>query len=438
MALLSKWSLHKFLSKALVLLVLITVIVCLYLEFESNKLLLINENNNFDSDINRGAHLRHSDMNKFRSLRSKEVGKSERRGKKIFLAFFFWEQLTMATNNLLHLTALAAYGRRQVVVPFVKDSQFRGVETAEGYETLERYFNVSALNHTLRSHGHGTLLSWERFQDACKGKLDVLVYFEYTDLKNSTTYSLATPYVPCKKRRENVFHGIKIGRRICVNVFALDSVERFEDEVVKKLPCVGIFEWRGSSETNPDRTNFNLASVVGKVMSFRDTSGFFSSKLLHIAKTFIAQNLDPEFISVHIRTEQILKAGKNISAVKKCLSNLRTRIQTIRQANTVPMHVFIATDFTDFGSSSKIGRPARKNSKSLMDILLPLNPIVFQPAHVGYNLTDRGAVAIVEMNILTSGTHLVVVGGGSFQYWVVTQFLNKNNNDKTKVERLAC
>ena len=96
----------------------------------------------------------------------------------------------------------------------------------------------------------------------------------------------------------------------------------------------------------------------------------------------------------------------------------------------------MATDFTEFGSSSKIGKPARKNAKSLMEILVPLKPIIFQPSE--YKLADRGEVAIVEMNVLTSGKHLVVLGGGSFQYWVETQFLNKNNNDQTRVEHLSC
>ena len=54
-----------------------------------------------------------------------------------------------------------------------------------------------------------------------------------------------------------------------------------------------------------------------------------------------------------------------------------------------------------------------------MKILAPLKPVIFQPST--YNLTDRGAVAIVEMNILVSAKHLYVVGGGSFQAWVVEQ-----------------
>ena len=77
----------------------------------------------------------------------------------------------MATNNFLDLTALAAYGERKVVLPFVKDSRFYGVPTKEDFQTLALYFNVSALNHTLRSRGHGTLISWKEFQVLCQGKL---------------------------------------------------------------------------------------------------------------------------------------------------------------------------------------------------------------------------------------------------------------------------
>ena len=63
-----------------------------------------------------------------------------------------------------------------------------------------------------------------------------------------------------------------------------------------------------------------------------------------------------------------------------------------------------------------------------MSISAPLNPITFQPST--YSLTDHGAVAIVEMNILSSGKRLFVVGGGSFQEWIVDIFLNKANIDQ--------
>ena len=42
-----------------------------------------------------------------------------------------------------------------------------------------------------------------------------------------------------------------------MNVYADDSVEKFENEVVKRLPCVGLAEWRGSNNKRSYRAQFN-------------------------------------------------------------------------------------------------------------------------------------------------------------------------------------
>ena len=425
---------NHFQPKALVFLVVITIVACfVYLGVTNNQYI-----------YRLRSHSRQYIANKLKM--SKRVSKIfENNGKKssntgrpgkIIIAFHYWEQLTMATNNLLHLTAFAAHGGRQVVVPFVKDSRFRGI-ASNGFKTLALYFNVTALNDTLRSRGHATFISWEGFQDVCKGRLDVMVQFDYTDLNNSTTYSLATPFVPCMKdRQSNKFRDFKVKTRICMNVFALDSVVRFESEVVKRSPCVEIFGWRGSNTKRDNRANFNLSSVVGNVMSYNDIGGFFNSRLIHRAQEFIAHNLGPHFISVHIRTEYILKSGSNLSLIKICISRLRAQVQSIMRASAVPIPVFVAADFNESGSSSTLIKQPRENAQSLMEILHPLKPITFQPAE--YKLVDRGAVAIVEMNILASGKYLVLLGKGHFQSWVENQFLKRNSNDQSRLERLAC
>ena len=345
--------------------------------------------------------------------------------KKIFIAFTYWEQLTAATNNFLSLTALAAYGGRQVVVPFVKDSFFHGSSTKKGFETLELYYNVSALNRTLRSHGHGTLISWKEFQDVCQGKLDVLVHLDYTNLHKKNT---RRAYFPCNNNNRNTYWDLEVKKVICMNVFAVDSVEKFENEVVERLPCIAFDEWRGSNNKYPYRAQFDLSSVVTKPLHSHHATSFFNSRLLNVARDFITKNLGPLFFSIHIRVERILKLGKTIrdmAAVKECISNLTARVQGHKNFSTAPVPVFLASDFAEYGSLSTRARQARENSKSLIRILAPLKPIVFQPS--AYNLSDRGAVAIVEMNILVSGKRLFVVGGGTFQKWIASQFVNKNN-----------
>ena len=382
------------------------------------------------TSINTSQYRRYNTTKQFGSTPSKDeaVDKLRRHFKKIFVAFNYWEQLTAATNNFLSLTALAAYGGRQVVVPFVKDSFFLGPSTKKGVETLELYYNVSALNRTLRSRGHGTLISWKEFQDICQGKLDVLVHLDYTNFNNQNT---SRAYFPCDNNRGNTYWDLKVKRVICMNVFAVDSVEKFENEIVERLPCVGFDVWRGTDNKFPYRAQFDLSSVVTNPLHSHQAAMFFNSNLLHVARDFITKKLGPQFFSIHIRVERILKLGRTIrdmAAVNECISNLTARVQRHKNFSTTPVPVFLASDFAEYGSLSSRARQARKNSKSLIRILAPLKPIIFQPS--AYNLSDRGAVAIVEMNILVSGEHLFVVGGGTFQQWIVSQFAHKKNMNR--------
>ena len=107
---------------------------------------------------------------------------------------------------------------------------------------------MSALNRTLRSRGHGTLISWKEFQNVCNGKLDVLVHFDYTSLTKNNKYNRATrAFFPCNVPPRNRFVNLKAERTICMNVFAVNSVEKFENDVIERLPCVGLDLWRGSN-----------------------------------------------------------------------------------------------------------------------------------------------------------------------------------------------
>ena len=384
------------------------------------------------TDTEDRSYLWQNATNPLNNFSSKIVENMQRHGKKIFIAFNYWEQLTMGTNNFFDLTALAAYGGRQVVIPLVNDSKFHGLPTGKGIETLELYYNMSALNRTLRSRGHGTIMSWKEFQDVCRGKLDVLVHLDYTKLKKATAYSQATrSFFPCNdsSHTDSISTDFKAAKTICMNVFAVDSVEKFENEVIERLPCVGLDQWRGSKYRNRLRAQFQLSPLVtNRLSSLHDAAVFFNPKLLHIARDFITKNLGPLFVSVHVRAERILSTFKNITAVVRCLSKLVTQVQSHKKKNKAHIPIFLAADFADYGSSSKQVKPARENAESLMKILAPLKPVIFQPSV--YNLTDRGTVAIVEMKILVSGTHLSVAGGGKFQAWILNQFVNKNNIDQ--------
>ena len=116
---------------------------------------------------------------------------------------------------------------------------------------------------------------------------------------------------------------------------------------------------------------------------------------------------------------------------------LLTIVQRYKNASRAPIPLFLAIDLGDYGSLSKRAILARENAKSLMNILAPLKPILFQP--LAYNLTDHGAVAIVEMNItLSSVKRLFLVLGGSFQGWQASIFKKTNIDQKAKCRTELC
>ena len=88
-------------------------------------------------------------------------------------------------------------------------------------------------------------------------------------------------------------------------------------------------------------------------------------------------------------------------------------------------------NFSEFGSSPDSASVLKTNVKSLMELLEKnLHPFTqFKPKY--YSLSDHGAVAIVEMDILASGRRLFVLVGGSFPDWIRQQFLKRNNYDLT-------
>ena len=160
----------------------------------------------------------------------------------------------MATDNLIALAALAVYSGRQVVVPFVNNSQFTATNLNSGTQTLALYYNLSEFNRKLRSHDYSTLVSWKMFQDVCQERLDILVHFIYG--KEATR---------CwgRRKHQNFFQGFKIIRTVCVDIAILHrSVDKFHNEVVKGSPCVGIAEWRGNGTMTSFRAQFPLSLTV--------------------------------------------------------------------------------------------------------------------------------------------------------------------------------
>ena len=348
------------------------------------------------------------------------------RNMKFYIAFKYWEQLSMATNNLIALTALASYSGHQVVVPFVNDSKFFGYKmSSDDTQTLALYYNLSAFNNTLRSHGYSTLVSWETFQSVCRDKLDLLIRFSYGE--EASRRQQTTEIQGFQTR-----FGFNISKTVRVDSGMLRSVESFLDKVVKGSKCVGIQEWRGNKEV-PERAFFPLPMDIHSSLSLHHVA-FFNEKLLEIVDDFMNKTLGSNYISHHIRTEQILRRSNgNFTTLVNCIKKQASLIKNIRARHPNYNKLFVAVDFTEFGSQSKWAREARGKASLLLKHLNELfdNMVFLQPQF--YKIKDKGAVAIVEMALLASGKELFLTGGGCFQHFMAQQFMKRSPNSFDKV-----
>ena len=358
--------------------------------------------------------------------------------RKLFIAFSFNDQMTMATENLLILAALATYGDRNVVVPFVKDSKFYGTKLDNNTGTLSRYFDLEEFNRKLDSYGYGSLMSWKHFQKHCHERLDILLTFLYSKktardptVSNSERQLLNRDgWSPCSG--QHTVQRIEARLSICIDPEIFDSFEKLESEVLRGSPCVGIVNWKGVGK---ERTHFRLPSNIPSPFSIRHEVPL-NRDLLQLAQEFVSKRLANDFISVHIRSEWVLRRAPNANMSKmfSCLQTLKARIQKMNLKETANVtKIFLATDFTKFGSSASAVKSARKESDRLEQLLDNIlgHPETFDPS--GADLSDRGSIAIVEMSILTAGKKLFLVGGGSFEDSIKFKFERVHNNVAVKI-----
>jgi len=100
--------------------------------------------------------------------------------KKFIFSLRYYEQLSMATKNLLSLASLATHTNRHLVMPFVNNSRFCGLRLGVSmssyieaskynqsylendynggkFNSMDKYFDVNHLNNQLKEHGYTSL-----------------------------------------------------------------------------------------------------------------------------------------------------------------------------------------------------------------------------------------------------------------------------------------
>ena len=232
-----------------------------------------------------------------------------------------------------------------------------------------------------------------------------------------------------KRSRLSKQIGFKISRYVCVDPEVIRSGQELEDKVLQGATCVGIVQWRG---TGDERTHFPLHPAITNPLQPSDLE--FNANLVRIARNFVKNTFKGKFIGVQVRSERhVQRKGANVT--RRCFEKLAARVQESREA-IHSRQVYLASDLTDYGSDTLRDIAGANDRQSLSLFLHKLlnNPETFDPTGILY---DNGAIAIVEINILSMATRLFTLGGGNYQEWAVGLFLKRHNDESRRIHRMC-
>ena len=388
-----------------------------------------------------------------------KASSTNKESKKYLFAFRYYEQLTMATKNVISFASLASATGRQFVEPFVNSSRFSGLRTGvsvtrfmkekEKFTALDNYFDRDNLKYQLKLRGYSDMVPYKEFIDECR-EINVVIHFLYnesnTDRDLKKWYKIDSDTI--KKLRKSVskrgwvdcqfaarskigrFLGKKVKRYVCVDAEKIKSIEQLQNEILNNSKCAAVMFWKGNGTR---RTHFPLASQITDPL--RPVHVKHAKYLIDIAYDYIRNTIKRPFISVHVRLERHIK-WRGMNVARDCIQMLSKSILKHKKQNNLHK-IFLAHDMGVTGSDTLKKFTDPKKLKALeSNLTMELEkPFRFDP--LKYNLYDRGAVAIVEMHILSLGESLFTLGKGNFQEWVRDLFLIQNAMD-TSLVRAQC
>lgn len=383
---------------------------------------------------------------------------------KYLFVLHHYEQLAKTTENLLQLAAAAKTIGRVIVEPFVRDSRMCGLRTgwfgeprsqSRLFHPLSLYFNVPLMNSALAKSGYSTMVKFETYKNRCAADVAEtnMVHFVYSDQDIEVTtrkwFNLsahdyaaivnklkARGWCECSfiDRGLNIstrIGDVRLGRQICVDSERIKNLAVFENEILLNRKCVVIVHWRGIGR---NRTHFEPAGHVNtrEVVHSLRHSDFILQGVEKFLKDvgFISE----PYLAIHIRSERQIQ-WYGVDRLIKCVEVLITIALKIKRQYRLNK-VFLATDFSAFGSdtlfqySSQNTKELAKKLKTIQNTLeKKLTPIQFSPTAKGSLVKDKGVVAITEMNVLYGGSHLITIGSGTFQQWIVDVFIDRHSKE---------
>ena len=389
-------------------------------------------------------------------------------GRRYVIGLSYWEQLVMAVRNMFQLVIVANDWGSRVVEPYTINSRLFGLKnfvirrelSAHNNEPLllSQLVNIGKLNTIMCDHGLPHLISLQQFIDNSAELVIVVHFIHYISNPNDINVPAnikgriiaqfnSSPVVDCGVllkqhlyRISDLLHQETGGKRdhvikhyYCVDATKLISTEKLGKMIgITQLEefTVIVVDWHGYSKrsmvykaaTGPHINKRATLSTSYNGPSFAAVTLPHSHKVISATDRYLQHvKITKPFIAVHIRSEKMGQVQvKHKGYLQSCMKQTLQLIEQLKQQYDIS-NIVICIDTGEAGSDSCVN--CRSGSTTLQ-ILRDHNLEVthFDPAAINETY-DKGFIALVEMNILSHGDHLIVVGGGSFQNQTVQNFI---------------
>ena len=352
----------------------------------------------------------------------------------------YWEQLTMNLRAFIGLAGQAKIGGRVVLEPRVKDSVFD-----KAGRSLGIYFDLKHLNNILAASSYAALVNENEYNKACSlgNASHVSIHFlypqkgidltkeklklndkEYNEISKKATKN---GWTECKALSNFIQESSK-SKQYCVDPSKYTKWEKLEKDVIKGAKCLTISLWRGIG--GGYRTHFSENEF--KIKS-RDIQYVLKPPKSILDEVMRFQNsfLSGRYIAIQVRGERVV-IPHSLNRLRSCLRLLADVVSVLKTLSDITQ-VFIASDMSDFGSSSWKGSLKGEvyNDNTLKDLH---NFLVSSTGGIEYKPTadnvDHGVVALTEMSLIANAQHLITIGKGSFQEWIKAKFLEQHQHQE--------
>ena len=371
--------------------------------------------------------------------------------KYIFVFSEYTEQMSMSMLSVLSLCGQAQFGDRKVVRPFIQNARFTSKES----DSLGILFDLNHLDYLLDQAGYSPMVDKQEYKTKCKS-IDpnhVTIHFLYsgtvTKLWNKGFFKVtdefydsifektkATGWTECSFLDKRI--GITPStKQFCINPTIITDWKVVERDIVGGATCLNICLWRGigggkyRSYFTENNLNFPHTAIHHALKP--------SLPIQNEVSRFRKEFLPNPFIAVYVRAELVLLPHQyNMEVLKDCIDVVIEVVDALKTISGIS-HVYVASDMSKQGSKSLVKYVARAklDHNPFPEIFTSL---VSRTGGVFYNynastseITDRGAVALVDLTILKQAQYLVTAGQedmSSFVRWVIGTFLATHRDDK--------